>query len=297
LELLFRATQDGIVDWNLISNQADYNPRWKFLLGFDDGELSEAQNTPQLWQELVHPDDRDAVLALLSEHLEQDWPFSTAVRMRHRCGGYRHILCRGTSHRDAEDRPVRMLIIFSDIDERIRDEGRQRALVAALPDTLFRIQNGTISGVKRGREREGSPFAALRDGMTLSESFSDPRVLARLEAALLVGTSNETPSANAVQVISLTGSGAALSGSRAATKTKQFVSCATSPNNESSRRVCSRVRSSEPSGGWQPVWLTRSIRPCNTSAITCTSRVVLSPICLRCSSATRRPRRPLKTRR
>jgi hypothetical protein len=64
-----------------------------------------------------------------------------------------------------------MVIIFSDIDERIRDEGRQRALVAALPDTLFRVRADGI--IKRGREREGSPFAALREGMTLSDSFCD----------------------------------------------------------------------------------------------------------------------------
>src|SRR6185436_4443717 len=165
LDLLFRATQDGIVDWNLLTNRAEYNPRWKLLLGFDDGEISEGQETPTLWQELIHPDDREATLALLTDHLEQAWPFSTALRLRHRLGGYRHVLCRGTTHRDAEDRPLRMVIIFSDIDERIRDEGRQRALVAALPDTLFRVRaDGIISGVKRGREREGSPFATLREG-------------------------------------------------------------------------------------------------------------------------------------
>jgi PAS domain S-box-containing protein len=211
LDLLFRATQDGIVDWNLLTNRADYNPRWKLLLGFDDGEISEGQETPTLWQELIHPDDREATLALLSDHLEQAWPFSTALRMRHRLGGYRHVLCRGTSHRDAEDRPLRMVIIFSDIDERIRDEGRQRALVAALPDTLFRVRaDGIISGVKRGREREGSPFAALREGMTLSDSFCDSRVLARLQAALQADISSEPQTAQAVRIATVTASGTAI---------------------------------------------------------------------------------------
>jgi PAS domain S-box-containing protein len=211
LDLLSSATQDGIVDWNLISDRAEYNPRWKLLLGFDDGEFADSMDTPTLWQELVHPDDRDAILALLSDHLEQGWPFSTAVRMRHRSGGYRHVLCRGTAHRDADDRPLRMVIIFSDIDERIRDEGRQRALVSALPDTLFRVRaDGTISGVKRGREREGSPFAALREGTTLSDSFSDRRVFSRLQAALLGEVGNEPQSAKAVQIATVTASGSAI---------------------------------------------------------------------------------------
>lgn len=206
LDLLSSATQDGIVDWNLISNRAEYNPRWKMLLGFDNGEFS--QETPELWQELVHPDDRDAILTLLSDHLEQGWPFSTTVRMRHRAGGYRHILCRGTTHRDADDRPQRMVIIFSDIDEKIRDEGRQRALVAALPDTLFRVRaDGTISGIKRGLEREGSPFVSLREGMTLGDSFSDGRLLARLRAALAADIVPGPHSATTIQVASVAASG------------------------------------------------------------------------------------------
>jgi PAS domain S-box-containing protein len=207
LDLLFSATQDGIVDWNLVSNRAEYNPRWKLLLGFDDGEFG--QETPELWQELVHPDDREGVLTLLNEHLEQNWPFSTAVRMRHRAGGYRHILCRGTSHRDADERPLRMVIIFSDIDEKIRDEGRQRALVAALPDTLFRVRaDGTISGIKRGRERDGSPFASLREGMTLGDSFGDARLLARLRSALLADVGLGPHRATTIQVASVAASGA-----------------------------------------------------------------------------------------
>jgi len=211
LDLLFSATQDGVVDWDLVNGRADYNPRWKLLLGFDDGEFSESLHTPELWQELVHPDDRDATLVLLSDHLEQDWPFSTSVRMRHRSAGYRHILCRGVAHRDAEGRPVRMVIVFSDIDEKIRDEGRQRALIAALPDTLFRVRgDGTISGVKCGRERAGSPFAVLREGLTLGDSFADTRIVARLHAALITDVSDEPNSAKTVQVVSTAGSDTAI---------------------------------------------------------------------------------------
>ncbi|RYZ06123.1 MAG: hypothetical protein EOO73_17085 [Myxococcales bacterium] len=210
LELLLSATQDGILDWNLISGKARYNPRWQLLLGFDNGELQGRAESPELWQELVHPDDRPAVLRLLGDHLDQGWPFSTAVRMRHRSVGYRHILCRGTSHRDERDRAVRMVIIFSDIDERIRGEGRQRALVSALPDTLFRVRaNGTISGVKHGRERAGSPFAALREGVTLASSFSEG-VLKRLRPALSRNDATDPNGAATVQVASVTADGATI---------------------------------------------------------------------------------------
>jgi signal transduction histidine kinase len=205
LELLLSATQDGIVDWNLVTNKADYNPRWQMLLGFDDSEYDKGEKAPELWQELIHPDERAATVQLLNDHLEQNWPFNPSIRMRHRSQGYRHILCRGTALRDSDDRPLRMVIIFSDIDDKIRGEGRQRALVSALPDTLFCVSaDGTISGVKSGRERQGSPFAALREGMRLCDSFSDPVVLARLQAALAIDAAGQAQGARTVQISSTT---------------------------------------------------------------------------------------------
>ena len=205
LELLLSATQDGIVDWNLVTNQAEYNPRWLLLLGFDDREPSTREHSPELWQELTHPDDRAHTQQALRDHIEQRWPFTTSIRMRHRSAGYRHILCRGMAHRDAEDRPVRMVIIFSDIDEKIRGEGLQRALVSALPDTLFRVKaDGTITGIKRGREREGSPFAGLREGLTLNDSFADPRIASKLRSALAVDPLLDDHSARTIRVSTVT---------------------------------------------------------------------------------------------
>lgn len=211
LDLLLSATQDGIVDWNLVGNTADYNPRWKLLLGFDDEAAAPHAETPELWKELIHPDDRPSVLELLKDHLQQAWPFTTAIRMRHRSGGYRHILVRGTALRDSDDHPHRMVIIFSDIDERIRGEGRQRAVVSALPDTLFRVQaDGTISGVKHGREREGSPFAAVREGLRLSEVLSDPKMRHRLVAALSFDGAQQLESARTVQIATVGANGNAI---------------------------------------------------------------------------------------
>lgn len=211
LDLLLSATQDGIIDWDLTTSTADYNPRWKLMLGFDDeGTVAQAE-TPELWQELVHPEDRPAVLDLLKDHLEQNWPFTTAIRMRHRSGGYRHILCRGTTLRDADDRPHRMVIIFSDIDERIRGESRQRAVVSALPDTLFRVQaDGKISFVKHGREREGSPFAALRENTNLSDAVTAAPSLRRLQNALTFDAGQTSDNVKTVQIATLTTSGGAI---------------------------------------------------------------------------------------
>jgi PAS domain S-box-containing protein len=185
LELLLSATQDGIVDWNLETGEVTYNARWKHLLGFDGAEHAEYCAQPDAWRDLMHHEDRPHTLRLIDDHLKQSWPLYTTVRMRHRYGGYRHVLVRGAARRNASDEAVRMVLIFSDIDERIRGEERQRALVSALPDTLFRVRSdGTILSLKRGIERAGSPFAALREGMTLGDSIPDARLRDRLAAVL-----------------------------------------------------------------------------------------------------------------
>jgi PAS domain S-box-containing protein len=185
LELILSATHDGIVDWNVQTGETVYNARWKHLLGFDDAEHAAYCDQPDAWRDLMHHEDRPPTLKLIDDHLQQGWPLYTTVRMRHRHGGYRHVLVRGAAHRDGDDRPLRMVLIFSDIDERIRGEERQRALVSALPDTLFRVRgDGTILSLKRGVERRDSPFAGLCEGARVADGISDPRLRARVEAAL-----------------------------------------------------------------------------------------------------------------
>jgi len=185
LELLLAATQDGIVDWNVQTGETIYNERWKHLLGFDDAEYAAYCDLPDAWRDLMHHEDRPHALKLIDDHLEQGWPLYTTVRMRHRYGGYRHVLVRGAARRDAADKPLRMVLIFSDIDERIRGEERQRALISALPDTLFRVRaDGTILSLKRGLDRPDSPFSALREGATVGDCIRDSRLRTRLEAAL-----------------------------------------------------------------------------------------------------------------
>jgi two-component system, NtrC family, sensor kinase len=127
LELLLTATQDGIVDWNVQTGETVYNARWKHLLGFDSAELAEYHETPGGWRELIHPADTARTLRLLDDHVKEGWPLYTTLRMRHRHARYKHILLRGAAQRGQDDQALRVVLVFSDVDERIQDEQRQRA--------------------------------------------------------------------------------------------------------------------------------------------------------------------------
>ncbi len=121
LDLLLRATQDGIVDVDLVTQEEIHNPRFAHLFGFDDDA---SDDYPRRWRKLVHPAEVESTERLIQDHLVADWPFVTTLRMRHRTGGYRNIMLRGAAERDGAGEPRRMVLVFSDISERIELETR-----------------------------------------------------------------------------------------------------------------------------------------------------------------------------
>ena len=64
------------------------NPAWERVLGW-----SREESVSRPWQELVHPDDRERVLAIFADRLAADTvAFTYEARFLHRDGGYRWIL-------------------------------------------------------------------------------------------------------------------------------------------------------------------------------------------------------------
>ena len=66
--LAVRGTNDGIWDWDIRTNEVFFSPRWKSMIGYEDHELENAFAT---FESLLHPEDRDRVLAELRAYLGQ----------------------------------------------------------------------------------------------------------------------------------------------------------------------------------------------------------------------------------
>jgi PAS domain S-box-containing protein len=173
LQLTLQATRDGIVRLDLARDRAHYSPRWMRLFGFEGDEPKSSTSSNDLWRTLIHPDELGDVESMLKDHIYHNWPFSTTIRMAHRHGGYRHILCRAATERDAEGNPQQVVMVFADITDRIRMEERQAAIARALPDTLIHLDaSANVMEVIRGVERPGSPFAELQPGSPLPECLA-----------------------------------------------------------------------------------------------------------------------------
>jgi PAS domain S-box-containing protein len=122
LSLAISATADAVWEWNIITGETYYSPRWYEMLGYDAGRV---QMTFESFKSLVHPDDVASVIDQIRLSLaSRGGPaYAAEFRMRHKNGSWRSILGRGSIvEYDASGNPVLMSGTNTDISDRKRLE-------------------------------------------------------------------------------------------------------------------------------------------------------------------------------
>lgn len=146
LALVIAATQDGFWDWSIPSGRLAVGDRWAEMLGYTPGELPGEIAT---WHSLLHPDDRDRVLAELQALLSTPQRvFQSEYRVQIRTGGWLWVEARGrVVEHDAAGRPLRAVGAHTDITRRrgIQDSLRRRT------EELIEA-NAALARAARGRD-------------------------------------------------------------------------------------------------------------------------------------------------
>ena len=113
--LTVERANDGIWEWNLESGAVEFSLRWKGLLGQTDARMGQIED----WQNLLHPEERAAVLLCIENHMRGlTQHFDKEYRLRHGDGRYRWVHSRGTAIRHATGKPYRLVVMDNDIHER-----------------------------------------------------------------------------------------------------------------------------------------------------------------------------------
>ena len=130
--LAVKGANDGLWDWDLLTNNLFLSARWRELLGLPGQDIS---GTPDEWFRRIHPEDRFWLLEKISAHQNLDaLPFAHESRMKNQEGHYRWMRFKGQTLWDASGRATRMAGSMSDVTE-IRDAA-ETLQKSSLYDTL-----------------------------------------------------------------------------------------------------------------------------------------------------------------
>ncbi|MGH7998821.1 MAG: PAS domain-containing protein, partial [Brasilonema sp.] len=117
-QILARATNDAVWDWDLLTDQVWWNDNVQTLFGYSTERI---KSEVIWWHEHIHPDDRERIVsdihAVINSN-EQFW--SNEYRFRRVDGSYAYIFERGYVVHDNTGKSVRMIGAMIDISERKR---------------------------------------------------------------------------------------------------------------------------------------------------------------------------------
>ncbi|MGJ3245411.1 MAG: putative bifunctional diguanylate cyclase/phosphodiesterase [Elainellaceae cyanobacterium] len=138
--LAARASNEGIWDWNLQTQEIYFSAQWQMMLGFEENALS---NSPDEWLSRVHRDDIEPLKMAIATHLNEASPcFEHQHRIRHRDGTYRWVINRGLAIRDQGGDPRR--IVGSQCDVTDRKKAEEQRLIDAYYDRLTGLPNRAL---------------------------------------------------------------------------------------------------------------------------------------------------------
>ena len=134
-------TQDGLWDWNIVTGETYYSPRWLEILGYGEGDL---ETTLEVFMSLVHLEDQETQSKAMVAHLEDRQPYHVEFRVRKKDGGYLWIRSRGQAEWDEQGNPLRMAGSISDISLRKKAEDEAHINRMQLEEAVEAISEGFL---------------------------------------------------------------------------------------------------------------------------------------------------------
>jgi two-component system, cell cycle sensor histidine kinase and response regulator CckA len=145
LSLVFEGSQDGFWDWDARNGEILRSPRWFAMLGYSPADVAPGRLG---FLDLVHPDDRQRILAHEADLWRERDHFSFEARLRAKNGEWKWILDRGkVVARDPHTKlPLRIVGTHTDITPRKRAEIEAENLQRRMQETQRLESLGVLAG-------------------------------------------------------------------------------------------------------------------------------------------------------
>ena len=141
LELVLQASSEGFSDWNLLTDEIYFSPRWKAILGYADHEL---ENSLAMWESVVFEADRQTSYQLTKDYNEgRTDHFSLVQRYRHKNGSTIHMLTRILHVMNDQGQVVRMVGSHLDMTATVE----MQAALQTSEMQLSGVLNSSLDGI------------------------------------------------------------------------------------------------------------------------------------------------------
>jgi len=169
---------DGVWDWDIRSDEANYSRRWKEMLGYADDDILPNN---QAWVDRIHPEDRSYVAAAMRAYLAGKTPiYVVEYRLQCKDGSYKWILGRGmVVSRGADGTPWRMIGTHTDITDRKQMEEQLRLSEKKFA-TAFRVSPDAINLTRLDDGR----YLDVNEGFTAITGYTPEEVVGRTSLEL-----------------------------------------------------------------------------------------------------------------
>ncbi|GAB4507505.1 MAG: hypothetical protein Tsb0026_03240 [Sulfuricaulis sp.] len=183
-QLIARAINDVIWDWDLAQDTLWWNENFKKMFGYQKGEIEPGSES---WIKRIHPEDKDGVVSSVHEVIDHGGRFwEREYRFRRRDGSYAHIFDRGYVIRDGQGKPLRMVGAMMDFTERRRAEQALRD-----SETHLRAIIDTEPECVKLMDANGKLLQMNAAGLAMIEADSAAEVIGRPVLGIVVASYRE----------------------------------------------------------------------------------------------------------
>ena len=129
---------DGLWEWDIVTDQVYWSPRYFELLGYEAHTFNPSLQT---FQTHLHPEDHSRIMDAIAAHLDERVPYDVEYRLRTQSGTYRWFRARGQALWDEAGQPIRMAGSIQDITERKQAEEEIKQAEEALRELNAELED------------------------------------------------------------------------------------------------------------------------------------------------------------